>query len=263
MKQLSRKAFMLMLKDDSGEVSPIPLDVGHINSDNAIIVLDEYNDTCWVWIGRSVNMPTRMHAIRIARGVHKSGFKIGVTTIGLSTSKFIEMMEKDDTDPDIASSIAAFKSILDERWSFDDKFLAFKKESGAVASPDPIAGAPTKKTVPEPEPEPIISAETVYEEPAREAVPSPTPSSTPLPSITMADKKAAYLMLAISNNADIFYTEKIEVGGNTGLKIEVPGVMVIEAVMKGNQLSIAPGDFGGSHEALKIKADFTAMLKKI
>ena len=253
-----------MLKDESGEVSPIPLDVGHINSDNAIIVLDEYNDTCWVWIGRSVNMPTRMHAIRIARGVNKSGFKIGVTTIGLATSKFIEMMEKDDTDPDIAASIAAFRSILDANWSFDDKVLAFKKEAGAsAASPEPIAGAPTKKTIPEPEPEPTIHAETVYEQPVSTTVQPPAPPSIPSPTLTMADKKAAYLMLAISNNADIFYTEKFEKGGNTGLKIEVPGVMVIEAVMKGNQLSIAPGDFGGSHEALKIKADFTAMLKKI
>ena len=258
MKQLSRKAFMLMLKDDSGEVSPIPLDVGHINSDNAIIVLDEYNDTCWVWIGRSVNMPTRMHAIRMARGIQKSGFKIGVTTIGLAASKLIEMMEKDDTDPDIASSIAAFKSILDTTWSFDDKVLAFKRESGAVATTEPIAGAPIKKTIPDPEP--TLRAETVHEEPVSAPVPPPSPPSD---LITMADKKAAYLLLAISNNSEIFYTEKFEKGGNTGLKIEVPGVMVIEAIMKGNQLSISPGDFGGSHEALKIKADFTAMVKKI
>jgi len=47
------------------------------------------------------------------------------------------------------------------------------------------------------------------------------------------------------------------------LKIEVPGVMVIEALMKGSQLSISPGDFGGSDEALKIKSDFTEMVKKI
>ena len=258
MKQLSRKAFMLMLKDDSGEVSPVQLDVGQINSDNAIIVLDEYNDTCWVWIGRSVNMPTRMHAIRMARGIQKSGFKIGVTTIGLAASKLIEMMEKDDTDPDIASSIATFKSILDANWNFDDKVLAYKKESASVASPEPIAGAPTKKTIPEPEP--TIRAEPVPEEPVSAPAPPPAP---PAALITMADKKAAYLLLAISTNSDIFYTEKFEKGGNTGLKIEVPGVMVIEAVMKGNQLSISPSDFGGSHDALKIKADFTAMVKKI
>jgi len=47
------------------------------------------------------------------------------------------------------------------------------------------------------------------------------------------------------------------------LKIEIPGVMVIEALMKGTQLSISPGDFGGSDMALKIKATFTEMVKKL
>ncbi|RLI54063.1 MAG: hypothetical protein DRO87_10690, partial [Candidatus Thorarchaeota archaeon] len=90
MKQLSRKPFVLMLKDDSGELEAVPLDPGLINSDNALIVLDEYNDTCWVWVGRKVNMPTRMHAIRMARSLQKSGHQVGVTTIGLATSKFVE-----------------------------------------------------------------------------------------------------------------------------------------------------------------------------
>ena len=258
MKQMSRKAFMLMLKDDSGEVSPIRLDVGQVNSDNAIIVLDEYNDTCWAWIGRHVNMPTRMHALRMARGIQKSGFKIGVTTIGLASSKIIEMMEKDDTDPDIASAIVSFRGVLDDKWSFDDKVLAFKKDKGVGASSEPIAGAPTKKTLPEPEP--TLTAETVYHEPAREAA-RPAAPLTPKKILTMADKKVAYLMLAVSNNADIFYTEKFERAGDTGLKIEVPGVMVLEATMRGTQLSISPGDFGGSEEALK--SDFTEMVKDL
>ncbi len=260
MKQMSRKAFMLMLQDDSGELSPIRLDVGQVNSDNALIVLDEYNDTCWVWIGRSVNMPTRMHALRMGRSIQKSGFKIGVTTIGLASSKIVEMMEKDDTDPDIASAIVSFKGVLDDKWSFDDKVLAFKKEAGVGASPEPIAGAPTKKTIPEPAPE--LTAETVYEEPARDAARPPTPP-TPKKIITMAEKKVAHLMLAVSNNADIFYTEKFERGGDIGLKIEVPGVMVLEAIMRGAQLSISPGDFGGSEEALKIKTAFTDMVKDL
>ncbi|MGY5859958.1 MAG: hypothetical protein RTU63_11365 [Candidatus Thorarchaeota archaeon] len=265
MKQMSRKAFMLMLQDDSGEVSPMRLDVGQVNSDNALIVLDEYNDTCWVWIGRNVNMPTRMHALRMARGIQKSGFKIGVTTIGLASAKFVEMMEKDDTDPDIASAIVSFKGVLDQKWSFDDKVLAFKGDAGPAATSEPIAGAPTKKYVPDPEPEPELqlTAETVYEEPAREVASVPTPPSTPKKLITMADKKVAYLMLAVSTNSDIFYTEKFERAGNTGLKIEVPGVMVLEAIMKGTQLSISPGDFGGSEEALKIKSDFTEMVKNL
>ena len=263
MKQMSRKAFMLMLKDDSGEVSPIRLDIGQVNSDNALIVLDEYNDTCWVWIGRGVNMPTRMHALRIARGIQKSGFKIGVTTIGLAASRIVEMMEKDDTDPDIASAIVSFKGILDDKWSFDDKVLAFKGDAGAGIRAEPMAGAPTKKLLPDPEPESTIQAQTVYEEPAREVAAPPTPPPMPKKLITMAEKKVAHLMLAISSNSDIFYTEKFERGGDTGLKIEVPGVMVLEAIMRGTQLSISPGDFGGSEAALKIKSDFTDMVKDL
>ncbi|TFH08759.1 MAG: hypothetical protein E4H14_05830 [Candidatus Thorarchaeota archaeon] len=259
MKQMSRKAFMLMLKDDSGEVSPIRLDVGQVNSDNALIVLDEYNDTCWVWIGRSVNMPTRMHAIRMARSIQRSGFKVGVATIGLASTKIVEMMEKDDTDPDIASAIVSFRSVLDDKWSFDDKVLAFKKDVGVMTSAKPMAGAPTTKTLPERE----LTSETVYEKPAREVARPAAPPPTPKKIITLADRKIAYLMLAISNNSDIFYTEKFERAGDTGLKIEVPGVMVLEAIMRGTQLSISPSDFGGSEEALKIKSDFTEMVKDL
>ncbi|MHA2353505.1 MAG: hypothetical protein ACXABX_10340 [Candidatus Thorarchaeota archaeon] len=150
MKTLSRKPFMLMLRDDSGEISTVKLDAALVNSDNALIVLDEYNDTCWAWVGRNVNMPTRMHALRIARGLQKSGHKVGITTIGMASSRFVEMMEKDDSDQDVANSIAEFRGVLEGRWAFDDGVLAFK---GEAKTAEPIAGAPKKKTIPEPEPE--------------------------------------------------------------------------------------------------------------
>ncbi len=131
MKALARTPYLLMLKDDSGEVNAIQLDVSLVDSDNALIVMDEINDTCWVWIGRNVSMPTRMHALRIARGLQKSGYKVGVTTIGLASARFVEMMEKDDTDPDVASAIAEFKSTIKGTWSFDDTVLAYKGDAKA------------------------------------------------------------------------------------------------------------------------------------
>ena len=82
-----------MLRDDSGELTEVKLDPALVTSDNALIVLDEYNDTCWVWIGKNVNMPTRMHTLRMARSIQKSGHKVGVTTIGMATSRLVEMME--------------------------------------------------------------------------------------------------------------------------------------------------------------------------
>ncbi|MDH4214266.1 MAG: hypothetical protein OEV85_10125 [Candidatus Thorarchaeota archaeon] len=264
MKTLSRKPFLLMLSDDSGELAPVRLDVGLVNADHALIVLDEYNDTCWLWIGRHVSMPTRMHATRMARSIQKSGFKIGVTTIGLASGKLIEMMEKDDTDPEVASAIMSFKTILDYKWSFDDKFLAFKKDV-ATSSTEPIAGAPTKRR--EPEPEPVLTARTIRDEPAGQKYTppkaKPTPPLTSEPTVTLADKKAGYLMMATIKNSDIVYTEKIERSGTPGMKIEVPGIMVIEVLLKENEISITPGDFGGSEGALKIKSDFTKMVNTL
>ncbi|TET08319.1 MAG: hypothetical protein E3J86_10815 [Candidatus Thorarchaeota archaeon] len=294
MKALARTPYLLMLKDDSGEVNAIQLDVQLVDSDNALIVMDEINDTCWVWIGRNVSMPTRMHALRIARGLQKSGYKVGVTTIGLASARFVEMMEKDDTDPDVASAIAEFKSTIKGTWSFDDAVLAYKGEAKAstpiagapkkkllppepepepeVATslePEPIAGAPEtkpltaapelepiagapKKKLPTPEPEPILVAETVVE---------PTP--TPAVSASIAEKKMAYLMLSITRNSDLVYTERFEKGGKKGLKIESPGVMVIEAMYDGDFLKIRPMDFGGSETATKIKSEFEGLVKRL
>jgi hypothetical protein len=299
MKALARTPYLLMLKDDSGEVNAIQLDVSLVDSDNALIVMDEINDTCWVWIGRNVSMPTRMHALRIARGLQKSGYKVGVTTIGLASARFVEMMEKDDTDPDVAAAIAEFKSTIKGTWSFDDAVLAHKGDPNA---PEPIAGAPKKKLLPpepelatisEPEPElatslepePIAGApetkrltaepelEPIAGAPEKELLPElePTlvaetvvePTPTPTVSASLAEKKMAYLMLSITRNSDLVYTERFAKGGKKGLKIESPGVMVIEAMYDGDFLKIRPMDFGGSETATKIKSEFEVLVKKM
>ena len=278
MKTLSRKPFMLMLRDDSGEISTVKLDPALVNSDNALIVLDEYNDACWAWIGRNVNMPTRMHALRIARGLQKSGYKVGITTIGMAATRFVEMMEKDDSDQDVANSIAEFRGALEGKWAFDDGVLAYKGEAKVA---EPIAGAPKEKTILETEPEPIAWApkpKPKYDEPIAGA-PKPKPSPTivaetmeeepiagappPAPSASLAEKMMAYLMLSITRNSDLVYTERFERSGKSGLKIESPGVMVIEAILDGNDLTITPGDFGGSDIGKKIKSEYEGLASKL
>jgi hypothetical protein len=256
MKALARAPYMLMLKDESGEVSTVQLDIGLVNSDNALIVLDEFNDTCWAWVGKNVNMPTRMHTLRIARGLQKSGYKVGITTIGLNCSRFVEMMEKDDSDQDVAAGISEFKGVLEGRWSFDDVVLAHRGEAKVE---EPIAGAPKKKLLP-PEPEPIAAtpepptlvAETVVETPSAPAV-----------SASLAEKKMAYLMLSVTRNSELVYAERFEKAGKKGLKIESPGTMVIEAVFDGDELLITPKDFGGSETGAKIKTEFEGLVKRL
>jgi hypothetical protein len=250
---------MLMLNDDSGEVSPVKLDPILVTSDNAIIVLDEYNDTTWVFIGRNVNMPTRMHALRMGRSLQKSGYKIGDTTIGMASDKLVEMLEKDDSDPEVAGNISSFRDILNKRWSFEDKFLAYTSGRAPVAAPTPKpVSVPTPTSTPrvaEPEPAPV--------EPATPTVAEPEPVIVATTVEDAAEKKTAYLLLSAVKNANLIYAERFERDGKSGIKLEAPGVMVIEAIQDGEDLHIEPSDFGTSDEASKIKADYETWLGKI
>jgi len=243
-----------MLQDDSGELDHVKLDMSLVNSDNAIIVLDEYNDTCWVWIGRSVNMPTRMHALRMSKSVQKSGYSHGTTTIGRSLNHLVEMMEKNEGDADVATNIARFRDIVSRKWSFDDGVLAYdSKEAAAYASrPLEIVDSRPGPTITTESSGPVeVIAKTVHE----------GPKSAP-PGM-LAEKKAAFLLYSAVKHADLVYTERFERDGNKGLKIEAPGIMVVEAIMKGNDLEISPANFGDTTEAADIKKAFETWLKRI
>jgi hypothetical protein len=252
-----------MLKDDSGEVTPVKLDPNLVTSENAVMVLDEYNDTTWVFIGRNVNMPTRMHALRMGKSLQKSGYKIGDTTIGMASENLIEMLEKDDDDPEVAGNINNFKEVLNKRWSFEDNFLAYTSGGAPVAAPTPT---PEPVSTPTPEPAPPVTEPA----PVETTTPTPTPAvAKPEPVIVAttvggaAEKKTAYLLLSAVKNANLIYAERFERGGKSGIKLEAPGVMVIEAIQDGDNLHIEPSDFGTSDEASKIKADYETWLGKI
>lgn len=237
-----------MLLDDSGEVEPAKIDPTHVNSDNAVIVLDEYSDTCWVFIGRNVSMPTRMHALRIGKSVQKSGYKIGITTIGLASTNLVEMLEKDDSDPDVAANIDRFREQISRKWKFEDKFLALDASLASSGSAEPIAGAPLPKPVEKETP--TVTATTVMEEPP---APPKVPHAAPLSDV---EKKMAFLLYAAIKNSDLVYVERFSRDGKMGVKIEAPGEMVIEAVQDGVILKVDPSNFGESKAATKTKSDF-------
>ncbi len=266
-KTLSRKPFMLMLKDDSGELSPVRLDPNLANSENALIVLDEYNDKCWVWVGRNVSMPTRMHALRMGRSLQKSGHQVGATTIGMATQDLVEILEKNDSDPDVAAAIDEFRSAISGRWKFDDKYLAYEEQRAAEYEAEPVRireTAPHEAPVEAPTPPPRERAASPAPQVVRAETVSPRPEPvSPPPVENLAEKKAAFLLYSAVKNADLIYTERFERDGRIGVKIEAPGTMVVEAVMDGDSLIVEPADFGGGEEAQKIKRDFESWLSKM
>ncbi len=254
-----------MLQDDSGEISPVKLDTGLISSENAIIVLDEYNDICWTWIGREVNMPTRMHALRMSKSVQKSGYHIGTTTIGMATSKLVEMMEKNDSNSEVASDIAAFKEAMKIRWKFDDEVLAYDptRTKGYEASAPSIRDTAPKLPTTEPEPTHLVA--TTIEEPVatpfvsiKPAVPARRPSGG-----AQYEKKAAFLLYSVVKHADLVYTEKIQRDGKSGMKIEAPAVVMLEVLNDSDNIVISPSNFGDSEAAAKIRAEYESWLDRI
>ncbi|MHA1248040.1 MAG: hypothetical protein ACTSPE_11990 [Candidatus Thorarchaeota archaeon] len=272
MKTLSRKPFLLMLRDDSGELTEVKLDPALVTSDNALIVLDEYNDTCWVWIGKNVNMPTRMHTLRMARSIQKSGHKVGVTTIGMATSRLVEMMEKDSSDPEVAANIEQFKDLLASDWKFEDEVLAYDEalashyeaapprvRDTAVSPPPRLAEFQTPRPTPPPRPTPREVAPPTPPEPRS----GPRTTTNAAPAGGLSEHKAAYLLYSAVKNADLVYTERFERDGKTGIKIEAPGIMIIEAVMDGDELRISPPEFGDSEAAKKIKADYETWAQRL
>ena len=278
-KTLSRKPFMLMLQDDSGVLAPVRLDPALASSQNAVIVLDEYNDTCWAWVGRNVSMPTRMHTLRMAKSVQKSGHKIKETNIGMASSRLVEMNEKDEGDPEVASNIAAFRTAITRRWRFDDEFLAYDESKTAGYAPEKVQLRDSHATVTaqaapvevRPKPRPMTSAPPPPPPMSRTPAARPvTPAAKPFVKPTTsaagsvsAEKKVAFLLYSAVKNSDLVYTERFHRDGKMGVKIEAPGVLVIEALVDGENLVVSPTDFGGSEEAKRIKADYEAWLSSL
>ena len=175
----------------------------------------------------------------------------------MASTNYVEMLEKDDGDPEVAGNIAKFKEVLMKKWRFEDEYLAYDAKLGPPSKEDePIAGAPAPKPEPEPEPEPelpTVTATTVTAEPEPVAV---APKG-------MAEQKTAYLLYSAVSNTELVYTERFERDGKMGVKIEAPGVMVIEAVQDGDDLTIDPADFGGTDTASQIKSDYESWLGKL
>lgn len=254
---------MLMLQDDAGELSPVKLNPHLVTSDNALIVLDELNDVCWLWIGRNVSMPTRMHALRMSKSLQRSGYKIGITTIGMASSRIAEMNEKNDSDRNVAEDIAAFKAALQGKFGFEDKYLAFPGKT--KESFEPIPGSPeaARAQPSRPEPKPVVKLKPAAAEPEPVAEPVPIAKPTAKFPGSLADRKTAFLLFSTVKNTDLVYTERFERNGKAGIKIEAPGTMVIEVIMDGDDITVIPANFGDTDEAARIKLEYESWVKEI
>jgi hypothetical protein len=205
----------------------------------------------------------------MSKSLQRSGYKVGITTIGMATSRIAEMNEKNDSDRKVTEDIAAFKTALQGKFSFEDKFLAFPGKT--MESSEPIPGSPeaARMQAPPPEPKPVVELKPAAAEPESVpepvAIPEPVPVAKPKAKLpgSLADRKTAFLLLSTMKNADLVYTERFERNGRAGIKIEAPGTMVIEVITDGEDITVSPADFGDTDEAARIKSEYEAWVERI
>ncbi|MHA2059924.1 MAG: hypothetical protein ACW976_04015, partial [Candidatus Ranarchaeia archaeon] len=75
---------LLMMKYDAGELTEIPPDVNNFHSETITIVVDELNDTVWVWQGSLMPLVQRRACLNPASSMKRAGRHYKGMTIGFN-----------------------------------------------------------------------------------------------------------------------------------------------------------------------------------
>ena len=164
---------------------------------------------------------------------------------------------EEKTEFDVVLSVVGEKKIQVIKVVREITALGLKEAKGIVDSaPAPEVRAETTRP---PKPEPIeIEARTVEPEPE----PVPTPPSVPTGG-SLSEQKTAFLLYSVVKYADLVYTEKIQREGKSGIKIEAPAIVLLEALSDSGDVVIDPPNFGDSDIAQKIKNEYDSWVSKM
>ncbi|MHA1722067.1 MAG: hypothetical protein ACTSXW_03220 [Candidatus Baldrarchaeia archaeon] len=87
--------FLAMLEIEGGEAHPIPISTMHLSPDRTIIIIDEDEETMYLFIGRDVGLVSRRMAERVTQSIKTYGFKYGNTIIGKNCHNLVIIDEKE------------------------------------------------------------------------------------------------------------------------------------------------------------------------
>ncbi len=167
--------YMLMVKVEPGEKSPIPFSQDAINSDSLVVVIDELDGKLYFWMGKNRSLVDKRAAMRVAKSILKSGFAYGKFHVGHGLGEMVEIDESSLSEPEAKEKLAALNSLFKRPYKLKDKFLAEVE----VTLPTPEAVSPPAHP-PETEREEAVMPEQV-EAQAEEAVPPPLEEQHPTP----------------------------------------------------------------------------------
>lgn len=265
---------ILMLKYESGETVPIPAKPDELNSENIIIVIDEFSKVIWLWLGSSTRKIFKMGAMRKARSFLGIGAQYKDTTVGFGCQTLKIIDETNLDDPVQKTNYDELKSLL-SKVKLVDGVLGIISEGKEVAPPPPpapkVKEEPPKEekaeVMPPPSPpkEEKIEIEAPKEEKReeitrREPIP-PAEISIPTPPLKLPPEiKAGILIYAILDKFPELYIAKH--GNQVVVEGEIGTLTTFKLIPDGLELSEEYDFAGKQNEVLEKYNELVNKLKK-
>ena len=273
-----------MLHSDSGTTTPVKFDPNFITSDRCVIVLDEPNDTCWVWLGKDAGMVNRRTTLRLARSLKRLGYPMKGGNICVGLKKLVEIDERMD-DEETQNNLNEFKAALQQKYKIKDDLIAVIDEStggkGSKSSVQIERSEPVEEyeqivkpsslvqeqkqaeTLVSSEPEPyernIKPSEVIKRE--EEALAQEGPMETQ-PTVTTGkiektemsvDEKLGIILKSVLSAAGLAYVEYQQVEKNSEIiKVDCGETFSFSIIIEGDSVQVHPEDLGAGDTGRKI-----------
>lgn len=166
--------YVLMVRVEPGDKSPIPFSRDVINSDSLVVLIDELDDRLYLWMGKNRSLVDKKAAMRVAQSIMRGGFSYGKLQVGRSLKELVEIDESKLSEPDVKENFEALNAVFKRPYTVRDKMLV----EVAVEPPAGVkAPAPQAEEVLEATEAPPAPAQPTEEVAPRVVAPSPPPEA--------------------------------------------------------------------------------------
>ncbi|MBS7248754.1 MAG: hypothetical protein QXW47_04935 [Candidatus Jordarchaeales archaeon] len=235
--------YMLMVRVEPGDKSPIPFSQDAINSDSLVVLLDEVDDRLYLWMGKNRSLVDKRAAMRVAQSIMKGGFSYGKLQVGRNLKELVEIDESRLSEPDVKGSFDALNAVFKRNYTAKDKMLvevAVEAPSSAVEAPAPPVKE-VEEAVGAPPAQPAREAPSAAVKPRPEAVMSVEAKATEVePELVGRAKLGLLFTLLAEEFTELLVSCKVEEGVPV-FEFESPEGLIAKVSIDGKDLVISYG----------------------
>lgn len=252
---------MLMLQIEHGEKVPLPFKHENLSSESIVAIIDEVNDSLYLWFGKDCSDVRKRSATRTAQSIKKSGFAYGQLHIGHDLKNLKIVDESNLKDPEISAYNSELQSIFNRRFGMKDQFVmevgvkpqvgpipqpveqeAYAEAEPTIIAPKPVVAPKLAPISEEVEPQPVVAAKPVS---------AKRPVSTIDPELAGQVKLGLLTVLLAQKFAGFQLKTTLSSGGTTIYEFLSSGGTLCKVSLEGSDLVIQPeSEFGGRRDEI-------------